>query len=64
MYDRAVEPLHPSEREQISIATAKGRNGPKSPYTQLRATKKKYVPYLGYIHTNGCTDSWIRKMKH
>ena len=28
------------EREQVFIATAKGRNGPKSPYTQLRATKK------------------------
>ena len=27
------------EEEQVFIATAKGRNGRKSPYTQLRATR-------------------------
>ena len=44
-----------SEREQVFIATAKGRNGRKSPYTQLRATKK-IIYHIKVIHLNGCID--------
>ena len=30
------------EEEQVFIATAKGRNGRKSPYTQVHATKENH----------------------
>ena len=36
-----------TEEEQVFIATAKGQNGPKSPYTQRRASKKHLTLGLG-----------------
>ena len=36
------------EEEQVFIASAKGRNGPKDPYTPERDIRK--YPYQRYIH--------------
>ena len=40
--------LREEEEEQVFIASAKGRNGPKDPYTPERDIRK--YPYQRYIH--------------